>query len=101
MVEEHLVSNGSVQKLEERLVVVRHRDLQERDEGLDGSNLGIRSTGQSKDMEPTCTHVVALAWERYEASQIDILHCLILLSQYGLAPLKQQGSKEEAQQITK
>ena len=37
-----------------------------------------------------------LDWERLEASQIDILRRLDLLHQYGLAPLKSQGSKEEA-----
>ena len=60
VLEEHCVSNGDVWKLDERLVVDRLWELQEKSEGLERSNLANGSTGQSKDVGPTCKHVAAL-----------------------------------------
>ena len=52
-VEEYTVSNGKVWRLEERLVVVRRWEAQEREKVWIDQIL-------SKDVGPTCKHVAAL-----------------------------------------
>ena len=51
-------------------------------------------------MGPTCKHVAALIGNVLKASQIDIHRWLNLMHQYGLAPLKPQGSKKRYDMVS-
>ena len=92
VVEEHLASSGSVWKLEERLVVVRHWDLQARKVWIDRI---LQSDPAASPGTGPCKSVVALI-KNVLKQVIKKIRWLNVLHQYGLAPLKPQGSKEEA-----
>ena len=84
VVEEHPASNGSVWKLEERLLDVRRWDLQERTKGWIGQILQsdpLANPGHGPHMWARG----GLDRERLEPSRVDILRWLIFLHLFRLA----------------
>ena len=100
VVEDHRASNVIVGELEECLPDVRHWDLHGKVKGLDWSDSAGRAIGHSRDMGPTCKHVMALVGNVLQQVKSISFAKLNFLHQYGLALLKPQAVKKRHDMVS-